>query len=445
MTREDKTGGWSVRRATRFYIPLLIQAFSQSLTYPLVAAVVTHGPDGTATLTAFAQGQMVMFMIGALSGGLVTTGMVFARTREGYRSFMRLTNIMMFALLSVQVAVSLPPLNGLVFGRLLNLPPRLAAVASETLLWGLPLHAAFFQRNISLAVLFNARESAAANNATFVRILATLAASWAFVEAGWTGARWGLLAMTVPAIVEYLLSWWFARPFVKALAGDGRSARVPEQLRFTIPLSLGGFMLSLAPFMIAAFVGRTDAAVAALAIHYVTIGVANAFAFSSLRMQAVTIQFPPEYPGDRRVGRYALATGAILGACLAVPACPGVADWYFRFVQNIPAEDVYKARIVMAAFALWPVLQSLRGHLEGLAAVRRRPRAILAGQIAYLAALVAALAASLRFGAPGWLMGAGAVLCATAATVAVLRRALAQLRDDATGDGIIPSQMEDFE
>ena len=424
MADGEKNGGWSVRRATRFYIPLLVQAFSQSLTYPLVAAVVSHGPDGTDVLTAFAQGQLVMFMIGSLSGGLVTTGMVFARTRAGYANFKKLTFLMMAALLGLQTVAAMPPFCDVIFEGLLNLPPRLAAIARDTLFWGLPLHAAFFLRNISLSILFNARESAAANNATFVRIAVTLAASFAFVECGLTGPRWGLFAMTFPVFIEFALSHLFSQRYVRRLPEEGEVASVRGQLKFAMPLSLGGFLLSLAPFMVAAFAGRSAGGVSMLAVHYTTIGVANAFGFASLRMQTVAIQFPPEYPGDRRVLRYAIAAGAILGACLLVPAHPLVAGWYFRTIQNIPAEHVAKAQIVMLVYAFWPALQSVRGCMEGIAAVRRRPKAILAGQVAYIAAMASVLGALLRCGAQGWWMGACAILSATAATVCAIRFAL---------------------
>ena len=102
MTDAERFGGYTPARATRFYIPLLIQAFSQSLTYPLVAGIAAHGPFGEGTYAAFAQGQTIMFMIGALGGGLVMTGMVFARTRPGYRAFLRLHPAMMLAPLPAQ-------------------------------------------------------------------------------------------------------------------------------------------------------------------------------------------------------------------------------------------------------------------------------------------------------------------------------------------------------
>ena len=61
---------FGIGSVTRFYVPLLLQGFSQSLAYPLVAGIVTHGALGVDALTAFSQGQMVMFTIGAIGGGL---------------------------------------------------------------------------------------------------------------------------------------------------------------------------------------------------------------------------------------------------------------------------------------------------------------------------------------------------------------------------------------
>ncbi|MBR1588429.1 MAG: hypothetical protein IJ658_08915 [Kiritimatiellae bacterium] len=421
----DRFGGYTPGRATRFYVPLLVQAFSQCLTYPLVAAIVSHGPLGVDTLTAFAQGQTVMFLIGAIGGGLIMTGMVFARTLAGYRNFIRLNTWMMSVLLAVQAVAALPPFDALIFRQLLNLPEGLAAVARQTLLWGIPLQAAFFVRNVPLVALFNARASAAANNATFIRILLTVLASCAFVRIGWTGAMWGLVAMTIPTIAELAFTYLFARRYVRELRDDAPADSSLTQFRFTMPLSFGGFLLASAPFMVAAFVGRTADHVAMLSIHYVTIGLANAVGYAALRMQAVTIQFPPEHDGDNRILRYAVFAGLVLGVLLLLPALPGIADWYFHTVQSIPPENVGRARVTMLIYAIWPVLQTVRGNAEGFAAVRKRPSAVLSGQIAYLATLVAVLAATLHLGTPGWLMGATAILSATAATTVAVRAHLA--------------------
>ena len=440
MKDEDRFGGYTPWRATRFYVPLLIQAFSQCLTYPLVASIVSHGPTGVSTLTAFAQGQTVMFLIGAIGGGLIMTGMVFARTRAGYLNFIRLNTWMMATLIAVQLVAAMPPFDALIFKHALNLPPDLAETARQTLLWGAPLQATFFVRNVPLVILFNARASAAANNATFIRILLTILASYLFVHIGWTGAMWGLVAMTIPTFAELVFTYVFARRYVRELSNvpnDVKDLDAPKdhndsalaQFRFTMPLALGGFLLAAAPLMVATFVGRTEDHVAMLAIHYVTIGLANAIGYAALRIQAVTIQFPPEHDGDRRMLRFAIAAGIALGLPLALTALPWISDWYFRIVQNIPPENIGKTQAVMLLYAAWPILQTVRGYMEGFAAVRRHPNAILSGQVAYLGTLVAVLAATLHLGMAGWLMGVTAIILATVATTAAVRIHLSLVRN----------------
>ena len=415
-------GGFTPKRATKFFVPLFLQAFSQCLTYPLVAAIVSHGALGVKGYAAFAQGQTMMFLIGALGSGLVLTGMVHARTRAGFLCFRRLNFAMMGALLAVQLLVALPPFYRLVFEGVLRLPPDLASVARNTLVWGVFMQAGFFVRNEPLVILYNARASFEANLATAVRLALTVASSPLFVHLGWTGPMWGIVAMTGPCFVEVVLSYLYARKYLRALpTNDAEEAhRVADQFRFTVPLSLGGVLLAVAPLLVAVFVGRTADAVAMLAIHYVTIGVANPVAFGALRMQAVAIQFPPEWPGDRRMLAYAACAGLVLGALPLLFTLPAVAEWYFGVVQNVPAENLWRARVVMGAYALAPFLQALRGRLEGLAAWMKRPKLVMGGQIAHVTMFFVALAFGLYFGLPGWQMGASAILSAAMATILYL-------------------------
>ena len=89
-----KVVSYSPKVAARFYVPLLLQAFSQSLTYPLVGAIISHGPDGVNALTAFSLGQIIQFMIGALA--------ILVRVfNTGYPEGMMLAIILMNALAPV--------------------------------------------------------------------------------------------------------------------------------------------------------------------------------------------------------------------------------------------------------------------------------------------------------------------------------------------------------
>ena len=245
-------------RAAKFYIPLLIQAASQSLTYPLVASIVSYGRNGVVDLAAFAQGQAVMFMIGALGGGLLTTGMVFGRDAEGFRQFKRLNLWLCVVLAVLQALACVHPFDQIVFRGLLGLEAPMDETAREVLFFSIPLQVLFFLRNPPLVALYNARASAAANWATLCRIALTACLSPLFVKLGWVGHLMGTLAMTGPVLVETVLAQVFARPYIQRLglgAGE-KPAGLKTQFLFTVPLSFGGVLLAVAGFMVGAFITR---------------------------------------------------------------------------------------------------------------------------------------------------------------------------------------------
>ena len=435
MKSDAATGSkFSVGGVTRFYVPLLLQGFSQSLAYPLVAGIVTHGAHGVDALTAFSQGLMVMFMIGAIGGGLITTGLVFAKTWMGYVAFKRLNTLMMSALLAVQCVAALPPFSDWLFSGLFALPPELAEIASRTLLYGVVMNGFFFLRNVPMVVLFDNLESAKANYATFIRLVVTFALAVAFPQMDLVGPWWGLAALTFGVGVELVATWLYARPYVARLPNRPQTEGAPslpsiprltlEQFRFTLPLSLGGFLLMLSPLVIAAFVGRTADANDMLAIHYVTLGVANPVAFAALRMQTVAIKFPPEYAGDRRLLAYAVVAGLLLGVVPLAFSTPWLGGWYFGTYQNVPPRIVGTARLAIGIYSLIAVIHAVRARVEGLAALAKRPRAIMAGQIAYTTSLFMVCSILLPLGVPGWAMAVIAIfvapVCVTATIYAVL-------------------------
>ena len=426
---------FGIGRVTRFYVPLLLQAFSQSLTYPLVAGIVTHGEYGVNALTAFSQGQILMFMIGALGAGLVTTGLVFAKTWYGYVSYRRLNALMMVVLLAAQCVPAIAPLNRLVFEGVFGLTPELADISRWTLVGGVVMNGGFFLRNVPLVVLFNNLESGKANNATIARIAVTVACAALFPRLGWTGAWWGLLALTLGVWVELAVTWLYARPYVRELrqANDEAMAGVPkpslvaltlEQFRFTLPLALGGFLLAMSPVIIAMFVGRSAGAPDMLAIHYVTIGVANPVAYAALRLQPVSIKFMPEWKGDRRLLAYAVVAGAVLGLIPLAFATPLLGNWYFGVYQNLPARLLPTARLAIGIYALISIIHAVRARIEGIAAAERHPSAVMSGQIAYSVSLLLVCLALLPFGVPGWVIAITAIFIAPMCTTAAIYVAL---------------------
>ena len=425
-----KEGWWRTQgRMLRFFVPLAVQSASQSLSFLLVASIVAHGHLKEQELAAYAQGQSIIWILGAIGGGLITTCMVFGRSRTGMANFLRLNAAIMAAAVALELLCCVPPLDGAVFGGLLGLSGEKAWIARRTLLFCIPMQATFFLRNPYLAQLLVEKRSGAANLATLARVGLALALAPAMIRLGLVGHAWGALAITLPLVLETWLTRRFALPGMRALADapGAETAAVGEQFRFTMPLSFGGVMISATMLGTAYFLGHAPDAAAALPVHYVVTGLFNPVSFAALRMQSVTIAFPPGEDGvDRRApGAFAAMVGAAMCLILLLPQIPAFARLYFVRVQNLPPELVGYARAALAIAAPIPLLQALKGHGEGLAAMRRRPNAILTDQAVYAAVYVGVLS-TVTSGRllPGPVTGVLGITLAIAASLAALHVAL---------------------
>ena len=176
----------------------------------------------------------------------------------------------------------------------------------------------------------------------------------------------------------------------------------------------------LSPLCIAAFVGRTENAADMLAIHYVTLGVANPVAYAALRMQAVSIQFQPEYEGDRRLLVYAVIAGLCLGIIPFVFSLPFVGNWYFGHYQNVPDRILDTARLAIGIYSFICMIHAVRGRIEGIAAARKRPKAVMAGQIFYTVGLFTTCAILLPLGCAGWAIAVSAIFVAPVVATAAI-------------------------
>ena len=386
----------SIRRITLFYLPLVVLAVSQSLTYPLVGSIVSHGPLGEQEFTSYAIGQQVLFLIGSLGFGLITTGMMFGKSMAGLRNFLKMNQGIAIASALLQFIVCLPGPDRLVFGRILGLEGEMLRLARNSLFFCIPLQYIFFVRNPYLAILYNAKRSGLTNYATLMRIALAIFFAWSFPKIGWVGWGWGVVANTLPAYLETGLTWYLARPFIRALPetlADDPPAPCSRQLAYTIPLTAGGLLLSASTFMISVFFARTTSPALFLPVHLFVIGIVNPVSFSAFRTQTVTVAFRPSSPEERRrIVEFALCVGVVLAIVpLLFSSMPGAARWYFCGVQNLPEWSLWMARRAMAFAALFPLIFAFRGFSEGYAAIRYRTKAVMHGQTAYFLTLLGTL------------------------------------------------------
>jgi hypothetical protein len=414
-----------VRRLTRFFVPLAVQAASQSLCYPLVAMIAARGPGGTLDLAGLAQSNTVLFFIGMLAISLVPTGMVYARSREGYRRFYRLTLTAGVIAAVVQGALCLPGPAHLLFSRIISLPPSIEAPARATLLASIPLQLLFFSRIPYFVVMYIGQATGAASLATIGRVALTALLTPVFVRLGLVGPLWAVAALTLPVALEAVVSRRFAGAFIDALpAGSRRVTRVAEMIWFNLPLTVGGYFLSLAVLGVGAAIARAPNPEQMLPVFYLAAGVANPVTFAASRVQTIVLAFPPADRHRRRTLRFALLAGAVLGVLPLAMIVPVAADFYYVRLQNLPAKDLDLVRQTAVALVLFPLFVALRGHSEGLAAWMKKPAAVLAGHAVFLVTTAAFGWSALGLGLPGCLIGALALPLGSFASAMTMRLAL---------------------
>lgn len=420
------------RSLTGFFIPMAIQAASQALSYPLVAMVASRGTGGPLNLAGLAQSNTVMFFLAMFAISSVTTGMVFAKTREGYQKFRLMIVSTALVVITIQALLSIPVVSHLLFGYLIGLPPTIEKPAHITLMSCIPLQFLFFFRIPYFVVMYVGKATGKASLATIARILLTALLSPLFCMAGLVGPVWAVVCLTIPVAIEALVSGILARPFIHALPPcREKPPTVREIIVFNIPLSVGGYFLVASAIILAAYIARAPDPDRTLPIYYLALGLANPMSFAATRIQAVVIAFPPRSRRDRRTLRFGLAAGAILGLLPLIFILPGVAELYYVELQKLKPSDLNLVRMTAAALVFFPLSVAIRAQSEGLAAWLKKPTTVLSGHGMFMATIAVFGFTLLVLGAPGQIIGAVGLTLGSLASSATMRLLLMRARQRA--------------
>jgi hypothetical protein len=414
-----------IRTLTRFFFPLAIQAASQALSYPLVAMVASRGPGGPLNLAGLAQSNTVMFFLGMFAIAYVTTGMVYAKTREGYQIFRRVTFLTALSVIAVQAVLCIPVLSHLLFGGFIGLPPSMEQPAQVTLLASIPLQFLFFLRIPYFVVMYIGKATARASLATIVRLVFTAMLSPLFCTIGLVGPVWAVVCLTIPVAVEAAISRIFAQPFLKGLKPcEDDPPRAGEIFFFNLPLSVGGYFLSVSAIILAAFIARAPDPDRILPVYYLALGLSNPVAFAATRIQTIVLAFPPQSYGDRRTLQFSLAAGTILGIIPLLFILPGFIELYFVKLQKLDPQDLHLVRATALALTFFPLCVAIRAHSEGLAAWLKKPATVLAGHAMFLGTIIATGSTLLILGIPGQLIGPAGLTLGSLVSSATMRIAM---------------------
>jgi hypothetical protein len=420
------------RQLTRFFIPLAIQAASQALSYPLVAMVASRGPGGPLNLAGLAQSNIVMFFLGMFALSYITTGMVYATSREGYQKFRLAVLMTGLAVTAVQAALCIPVLAHHLFGNLIGLPPSIESPAKITLLVSIPLQFLFFLRTPYLVIMYVGKATGKASIATVGRIVLTAILSPIFCLMGLVGPIWAVICLTLPVALECLMARLFAQPFLRSLEPSaGVPPRAEEIFFFNLPLSIGGYFLSASAIILGAFIARAPDPERVLPICYLALGLANPVAFAATRIQTVVLAFPPQSHKDRLTFRFTLGAGAVLGLLPLVFILPGLIEIYYVKLQKLMPADMPLVRITAMALICYPFGVAIRAQSEGLAAWLKKPTTVLAGHAVFMVTIFVCGFLSIFLGVPGYVICAVGLTSGSLASSATMRILLNRTKEKA--------------
>jgi len=411
-----------IKELTRYFVPLALQSASQGLTYPLVAMVASRGEGGPLNLAGLAQSNTVLFLLGTLGFGLVATGMVYGRNREGFNRFRTVTYRTAFAVILVQGVLCLPWISRFLFERLIGLPPSIAYPAWITLLTSIPLQFLFFVRIPYQVIMYNARVSARASMATLLRIVLTAVLSPIFCYFGVVGPNWAIFCLTLPVLLEVVASAALAAPYRYRMVSDPtQPATKKEMFLFNLPLSIGGYLLAFSSILLGAVIARAPDPERMLPVYYLALGLTTPVAYGAFRVQEVVLVFGARKRKDPQTFFFSLKAGAVLGILPLIFIFPGLAEFYYVRTQNLSIEDLPLVRVAAFCLLLHPVMVAVRAQGEGLAASMKKPLMVIVGQTFYMAMALISAVISLILGLPGNVIGAVGLVFGNLASTVVLR------------------------
>jgi hypothetical protein len=383
-------------------------------------------------LAGLAQSNTVMFFLGMFAISSVTTGMVFAKNREGYQQFRLMVVSTGLVVIAIQASLSIPAVSHLLFGHFIGLPPSIEKPAHITLMSCIPLQFLFFFRIPYFVVMYVGKATGRASMATIARIILTALLSPLFCAVGLVGSIWAVVCLTIPVAVEALVSGILAAPFINALKPCRSSLPSAKEIfKFNLPLSVGGYFLSASAIILASFIARAPEPDRILPIYYLALGLANPVAFAATRIQTIVIAFPPRSQQDRLTFYFSLVAGTILGMLPLIFILPGLAELYYVKLQNLDLRDLHLVRMTAISLIFFPLSVALRAHSEGLAAWLKKPTTVLTGHALFLATITVAGFTLLMLGTPGQMIGAAGLTLGSLASSATMRLLLIRVKERA--------------
>lgn len=390
----------------KYYLPLFIQSMSQSFTYPLVDIIAANGTGGALNAAGLAYANNVMWVISTIGGGILTGGLMYGKKRQNYNKFVHVNFFIMAINLVIHGLVAIPFFSHFVFSRIIGISGQIETAAMQAFPWGLLLQALFYCRNPYQTVLLLNKKTALSYLGTLGRIILTLLLAPLFVALKLVGPAWAMICLMLPLILEVVALRIFAQPYLHRLSRDTSDAVSHREIfMFILPISIGQILLNISSFLIGASAARAPLAEDMLPAFYLANGLVSPIVNGTVYSRVLLIAYGHTQSATRAVFRFTVISGLILCLVPLITLLPLIDRLYYVSLQKLPPANLYLVHQSGLGLIALPLLMSLRSHLEGKAALRKKPTLILYGHASYMGMVIASAFLSLVLGMQGNLIG----------------------------------------
>jgi hypothetical protein len=300
------------------WLPLAAMWILMAVEQPAVSAVIARMDDAKRELAAFGVTfSLALFIEGPIIQ-ILAAATAIADNRENYE---RLRSFLIFlggSATFIHVLLCIPGVFEPFAVHVLGLPDLLLDSVRRSLTVMIPFTLGVGFRRLWQGVLIRYGASRLIPVTMVIRICVTFAVlAWGLSSGVLTGSLLSGLAITLGVLSGAVSSWWFVRPFIANLPGQGAEGGrevlgVKAMAIFYIPLALTNFIILGARPLIQMGIARGNLPLESLALWPVSMGylfLYNAFALSS---QEVVIAKLEDHDSRRGLIRFSAILSLVL-------------------------------------------------------------------------------------------------------------------------------------
>ncbi len=342
-------------------------------------------------------------------------GLVLARDRPSLRQLRRFVLVCCSGLAVALFALSSTWLGEWVVGDLHGVEEGLAAQVRWVLLAFVPLPFMVGMNRLYSGILIQYRRTDIVSGAMLVGMGVQIASVLVLLRAEWV-EPWPILLPLVSVylgeVVSVLIVVWGYWGRVRSHLATEGTTRIDWRYigHFFWPLALVMAIQGLSRPLINLFVSRQGDGVMALAVLAVVYPLAHLPYGWLNELRSVPAAFRDEGFAEY-IGRFALGCGALSFLAMGLLFWTPMRDLILLDWVAVDSELAQRCAVPLFLFSFFPLAVCLRSHMNGIALVEHRTRALAPSAPARIAAIGAALLLFSQWGWSGATLGVSALLC----------------------------------